>query len=156
MFDVTPGNSPWNLIANFACGVMINSAAPDWMDWTILRAARRPSIDTSGNAAPIVNHWNSLRLSPLKYAFRCDPVRISPGHTVVTFTPSRSSSARIPSEKPTAANFAAQYGTRWGTDTLPPKEVMFAIRPSCRDCMYGSTARVGYTTPQNITSIDSW
>ena len=70
-------------------------------------------------------------------------MRISPGTIVVTVMPCCASSTAIPSEKPTAANFAQLYGSRCGTLTLPPIEVMLAIRPCLRACIWGSTASVG-------------
>ena len=48
---------------------------------------------------------------------------------VVTVTGPAPSSARSPSEKATAANFAVQYGSRCGTLTFPPTDVTFTIRP---------------------------
>ena len=52
------------------------------------------------------NQVNSFPACPVKRACRWEPVRISPGTTVVTVTGPRPSSARSPSEKPTAANLA--------------------------------------------------
>ena len=69
--------------------------------------ARRALIALTGVASPRLNQANSFSASPLKNAFTGDPVRISPGTTVVTETPSAATSARSPSEKPSAANFAA-------------------------------------------------
>ena len=54
-----------------------------------------------------VKSSNSRRCLPLNWAFTNDPVRIRPGTTVTTPTPLPASSARRPSEKPTAPNFAA-------------------------------------------------
>ena len=42
--------------------------------------------------------------------------------------PVPASSARRPSEKPTAATLALEYGSRWGTLTVPPIDAMFTIR----------------------------
>ena len=72
----------------------------------IWRAARSASIDSSGRLAPSANQVNSLPACPVKRACRWEPVRISPGTTVVTVTGPRPSSARSPSENPTAANLA--------------------------------------------------
>ncbi len=54
---------------------------------------------------------------------------MSPGTTVVTVTGPRPSSARSPSENPTAANLAVLYGSRCGTLSLPPIEAIVTIRP---------------------------
>ena len=50
----------------------------------------------------MANQAYSARCRPLKTALRGLPVRISPGQTVVTTTPSFISSARRPSERPTS------------------------------------------------------
>ena len=88
---------------------------------------------------------NSLACWPANSAFTCEPVRIRPGTTVVTVTGPRPSSARSPSEKPTAANLAVLYGSRCGTAILPPIEVMVTIRPCPWACMTGSAARASRT-----------
>jgi len=85
---------------------------------------------------------NSSSDRPENWAFRCEPVRIRPGTTVATATGPGPSSARRPSENPTAANFAVQYGSRCGTLTLPPIEVMFTIRPCAWPRITGSAARM--------------
>jgi hypothetical protein len=74
-----------------------------------------------------------------------EPVRISPGTTVSTRIPTGRNSAWRPSEKPTAANFAVEYGTRCGTLTFPPIEVMLTMwRLAVRVC---SGARPKSGTP---------
>ena len=68
-------------------------------------AARSASIDTKGidtRGGPAY----SAAASPVNSARRCDPVRISPGATVVAVTPVPASSARRPLVKPTAPNLA--------------------------------------------------
>ncbi len=64
---------------------------------------------------------------------------------MVTATGPGPSSARRPSENPTAANLAVQYGSRCGTLTLPPIEVMFTIRPCAWPRITGSAASVSRT-----------
>ena len=64
-------------------------------------------MEVTGSESLIANHAYSARCRPLKVALRGLPVRISPGQTVVTTTPSFASSARIPSESPASANLLA-------------------------------------------------
>ena len=78
---------------------------------------------------------------PVKRACTCEPVRISPGTTLVTVTGPRPSSARSPSEKPTAANLAVLYGRRCGTLGLPPIEATVTIRPCCWRRMTGRASK---------------
>jgi sulfate adenylyltransferase large subunit len=73
----------------------------------IALAARSASSERPGSESLIANHAYSARCFPLKSALRGLPVRISPGQTVVTYTPSLSSSARNPSDSPTRANLLA-------------------------------------------------
>lgn len=73
---------------------------------TIRRAARSASIDSSGSDAPGANHAYSAAASPVISAWRCEPVRISPGATVVAVMPVPASSARSPWVNPTAPNLA--------------------------------------------------
>ena len=110
-------------------------------------------MEIPGNEALTLNQEYSSAALPLKVAFMYEPVRISPGTMVVTATPLPVSSARNPSENPTAANFEALYGSRCGMLTMPPIEVMLTILPARRSSMWGSTARVVFTTPQKFTSI---
>ena len=77
----------------------------------------------------MLNHVYSSRCCPLKNALRGLPVRISPGHTVVTVIRSLANSARNPSDNPTRANLLALYGKRCGMLTLPPMEAILTIRP---------------------------
>lgn len=70
------------------------------------RAARSASIERSGREAAGANQAYSLATSPVKVARSWEPVRISPGTTVVAVTPVPASAAARPSEKPTAPNFA--------------------------------------------------
>ena len=72
---------------------------------------------------------------------------MSPGTTVVTRTPVSASSARRPSLKPGAANFAATYGSRWGALTFPPIEVTLTMRAAGAARRCGRAARVGCRTP---------
>ena len=51
------------------------------MTWA---AARPESIDISGIESDTANHVNSSRWRPLNQALNGEPVRIMPGHTVVT------------------------------------------------------------------------
>ena len=81
-----------------------------------------------------------LALAPGKQGVEVERVRIRPGTTVVTDMGRAPSSARRPSEKPTAANFAVAYGIRCGTLTLPPTEVMATIRPCSWRRMTGRAA----------------
>ena len=71
------------------------------------RAALCALMEAPGSESPIVNQAYSARCWPLKKALRGLPVRIKPGHTVVTTTPSRANSARRPSESPARANLLA-------------------------------------------------
>src|SRR5512146_1512348 len=81
---VVPGSIPCIATASLAGTLRINSAWPRRMALTIDRAALRALIDVSGLVAKRLNHVYSALLSPLKNAFTCDPVLISPGMTVVT------------------------------------------------------------------------
>ena len=63
-------------------------------------------MDRSGIEAAGANHEYSAGASPEKRARWCEPVRMSPGTTVVAVTPVPLSAAASPSEKPTAPNFA--------------------------------------------------
>ena len=86
-------------------------------------------METPGRAASALNHACSASCWPLKRACRVLPVRIKPGHTVVTFTPSPATSARSPSENPASANLLAEYGSRCGTAILPPIDETLTMRP---------------------------
>ena len=76
------------------------------------RAARSALMDVSDVEAMAANRRASVSCRPRTRTLRCDPVRISPGHAVVTTIPSRASSAWRPSDSATAANLPTQYGTR--------------------------------------------
>ena len=69
-------------------------------------AARSGSMAMSGSVADGANQAYSAPWRPVKVARRWEPVRISPGATVVTLTPVPASSLRRPAEKPTAPNLA--------------------------------------------------
>ena len=56
----------------------------------------------------MVNSVYSCAWRPLKKALGGDPVRISPGQTVVTWMPSLATSARTPSDRPVRANLLAE------------------------------------------------
>src|SRR4051812_19616110 len=110
----------------------------------IWHAARSAFIANGGSEALIVNHAYSARCWPLNVALRGLPVRISPGHTVVTQMPSLAISARRPSENPVRANLLAEYGSRCGTAILPPIDEMLTMRPLLRERICGSTASVAW------------
>jgi hypothetical protein len=139
---VQPGESPCTMVASFAGSDSTTSASPRLHAAMIWRAARSALWEMRGNASVMLNHMYSSRCRPLKNALRGLPVRISPGHTVVTVIRSFANSARNPSDNPTRANLLALYGKRCGMLTLPPMEAMLTIRPSRRRRMAGSTARI--------------
>ena len=112
-------------------------------------------MDTSGRLLMTLKMAYSLVASPLKKAFRKEPVRIRPGAMVVTVMPSRASSARRPSDRPTVANLAALYASKWGTLTLPPTDVMLTMRPTPRRRIWGRTAQIGRSIPHRMTSSAS-
>src|SRR6185437_2045453 len=126
---VSPGNKSAPRAAAWATGVRMTSLCRERIADTIRLAARPASIDSSGRLAPRANQVNSLSRCPRNSACSCEPVRIRPGTTVVTVTGPDPSSARSPSDSATAANLAMEYGSRCGTLTLPPTEVMFTMRP---------------------------
>src|SRR5690606_10448760 len=84
---VGPGKRSWVTRSAFACQLSVTSAAPRRAADTIWRAARRALIALTGVASPRLNQVNSRSTSPLKKAFTGEPVRISPGTTVVTLMP---------------------------------------------------------------------
>ena len=71
-------------------------------------AARSASIATPGSEAPGANHAYSAAWSPVNSAATWEPVRMRPGMIVVAVTPLPVSSARRPSQKPTAPNLAVE------------------------------------------------
>ena len=71
-------------IAIFACTVITSSASPRRHAAITCRAARSTSIVVSGSESEIANHAYSCGCRPFMLAFNGDPVRISPGLTVVT------------------------------------------------------------------------
>ena len=83
-----------------------SSARPTLAAVTIARAARSALIESPGSAFMTLNQPRSA--GALNVAFTWLPVRIMPGHTVVTQTSSAASSARSASESPTSANLLAQ------------------------------------------------
>ncbi len=92
--------------------------------------------------APNENQRNSFPRSPLNFAFQCEPVRISPGQTVVTAMPCFASSALKVEESPTSANFPTQYELKCGTGIFPPIEEIFTILPPPCAFMTGMAARI--------------
>ena len=127
--DITSGNNASKSTAIFAGIEITSSAWPRLHARTTCLAAFSALTVSSGNASLILNHAYSNRCFPLKSALRGLPVRIRPGQTVVTLIPSFINSARKPFDNPTNANLLALYGTRCGTLTLPPIELMLTIRP---------------------------
>src|SRR6266542_4140977 len=111
---VHPGNSPCHAMAIFAGSDSTTSASPRLQALTICRAARLALMEMMGRASVILNHAYSASYRPLKVAFGGLPVRIKPGHTVVTTMLFFASSARNPSDNLTNANLLALYGRRWG------------------------------------------
>src|SRR4051812_49857167 len=107
--------TPFAITASFAGQVTVSSASPQRAALTICRAARAESIVSTGSESDTVNHANSSRWRPLNQALNGEPVRISPGHTVVTTMLSLANSARIEVDNPVSANLLAQYGTRCAT-----------------------------------------
>src|SRR5581483_348313 len=105
---VAPGKAPWKRADNVAGTESTRSASPRRIAATICFAARSALIETPGRLAPRLNQVNSRPGRPVNSALTCEPVRISPGAIVVTVMPLPASSARSPSEKPTAANFAEE------------------------------------------------
>ncbi len=90
------GARPWTRMASLASGVSTTSALPSNTRRTIWRAARSASMDTRGKEAPTENQPYSAGWLPVNSARRWEPVRISPGTTVVTLTPVPDISARSP------------------------------------------------------------
>ena len=152
---VVAGARPATRMPTVASGVSTTRGRPASTPSTILRAARSASMDSSGAEAPAANQAYSAPWSPVNLALRCEPVRMSPGATVVTLTPVPTSSARRPCEKPTAPNLAVEYGSRCGTLTKPPTEVTVAIRPRPRSRIRSATARAQFTGPQSMVSTAS-
>ena len=76
----------------------------------------------------------------MKNTYGTEPVRISHGTTVTARTPEPASSAVSPSENARAAAFAHEYGSRCGTDTSPPIDVMLQMMPLRRRRIPGSAA----------------
>ena len=103
---VVAGATPPTRAPTFASGVRMTVLRPRRIPRTIRRAARSASIDTNGREAPGANQAYSRGASPVNSAWRCDPVRIRPGATVVAVIPVPASSARRPLVNPTAPNFA--------------------------------------------------
>src|SRR3954470_14796846 len=83
-YPVRFGNSAFPAIAPRAQNVKVSDGWPRRNAATIFRAARLASIEISGAPAPAENHANSASPLPLNLAFTCEPVRMSPGATVVT------------------------------------------------------------------------
>src|SRR5687768_10329434 len=119
----------------------------------IWRAARSADMDNPGSESEIANHAYSASCCPLTSAFIGEPVRISPGDTVVTITPYCASSERTASDSPANANLLAQYGPRCGTATRPPIEEMFTIRPKPRRRIAGTDSYIKCSGPQKWVAI---
>src|SRR5207248_9745105 len=81
---VVPGNKPWNLTATLAGRDRTISASPWTQAFTIRRAARFALMEITGRASLILNQAYSASLLLLNEAFLGVPVRMRPGHTVVT------------------------------------------------------------------------
>src|SRR5581483_8038225 len=77
------------------------------------------------------------------------------GHDRRHLDPVPAISARSPSEKPTAPNFAVLYGSSQGTLILPPIEVTLAILPPLRSRIPWRTASVMLIGPHSWTAIIS-
>ena len=148
-----PGASAWAMRRALKGSPSVRNRSPRAQASRILRAARSALIDAIGRAAPRENQDTSRARWPLNSAFTKDPVRIIPGRTVVTRTPSGASSTASPSEKPTMANLEQVYGSRWGTGIAPPIEVTFTIRASADRRRCGSAASVVCTAPQKFTPM---
>ncbi len=112
-----------------AAKVSVSEGCPRRHAARIFRAARSAFIEINGIPAETENHANSASRWPLNFALRCEPVRIMPGATVVTWILSRASSVRRASEKPVSANLLTVYGAMCGTAILPPMDEMFTMRP---------------------------
>ena len=109
----------------------------------------------NGSESDTVNHANSSRWLPLNQALNGEPVRISPGATVVTRMLSFTSSPRIDSDSPVKANLLAQYGTRCATPTLPPIDEMLTMRPPPCAFIAGIAAVIVCSGAQKWMSIAS-
>ena len=123
------GNNALARIAPRAANVSVNEGWPRRHAARIFRAARSAFIEISGSPLAAENQANSAAGCPLNLALTCEPVRMSPGATVVAKILCCASSARTASEKPVSANLLAQYGAKWGTATFPPIDEMLTIRP---------------------------
>ncbi len=119
------------------------------------RAASSVGMLITGAESPAENHLYSASASPLNTACAGLPVRISPGHTVVTYTPCLASVTRIPSENPVRANLLAEYGTRCGTANLPPMDETLTTRPAPRSAIAGASASVRCSAAQKLVRIAS-
>ncbi len=86
---------------------MVISAEPQRVALKILFAAWVALAAMPGVVAPSENHLNSFSACPVNCAWMLEPVRMSPGQTVVTRMPLWRSSAWRPSEKPLRANLLA-------------------------------------------------
>src|SRR6187200_2282321 len=103
-FPLTLGNNALPRIAACATNGKVNDGTPRRQAETIRAAACSTLMELRGIAVESENQVCSAEWLPLKWAFPCDPVRISPGVTVVTQMCSRANSARRESDKPTSAN----------------------------------------------------
>jgi len=96
--------SSWFISFSARADRLGNSALSSAITWAWIEITSCASIELIGSESMIENHVNSSACWPLNSAFRCEPVRISPGQTVVMMMFWRASSERIPSERPTSAN----------------------------------------------------
>ena len=104
---VSPGKRLWKRARICACIEITSSALPRCVASTICLAALLALMEVMGSVSIKVNQvYSAWCLSPFMIVLTCEPVRISPGLTVVTLMPSFASSARSPSENPVTANFA--------------------------------------------------
>src|SRR5438874_1439325 len=101
------GRSAFPRIAARAAKVSVRDGCPRRHAARIFLAARSALMEINGAPAEAANQANSLSCLPLNFAFTCEPVRIVPGATVVTWILSRASSERTASENPVSANLLA-------------------------------------------------
>lgn len=78
------GATPCKNAATFACGDVTSSGSPLHAARKIAFAVDSALTEVAGSESPIANHAYSASLWPLNHAWRALPVRISPGHAVVT------------------------------------------------------------------------
>src|SRR6476469_271033 len=79
-------------------------------------------------------------------------VRMPPGSSTVTLTPSGATSFASTSEKPPTANFADWYADSPGVVTRPPTDETWTTWPAPCSRNTGSAALVTLTTPKKLAS----